>query len=102
MIRAYLFAMDPTDTQIEALRSHCGARRVAYNWALARVRANWAQRAAEQTYGVTGDELTPWINTAAYSLRKEWNEANRAWPVVAGELEGGVRVRVRGSVGRAR
>jgi putative transposase len=45
MIRAYLFAMDPTDTQIEALRSHCGARRVAYNWALARGRARTGRSA---------------------------------------------------------
>ena len=75
MIRAYLFALDPTDQQVEAMRSHCGAQRVAYNWCLARVRANWAQRAAEQSYGLTGDRLTPWINTSAYSLRKAWNAA---------------------------
>lgn len=75
MIRAYLFALDPTDEQVEAMRSHCGAVRVAYNWCLAQVRANWAQRAAEPTYGLTGDQLTPWINTSAYSLRKAWNAA---------------------------
>ena len=57
------------------MRSHCGAARVAYNWCLAQVKANWAQRAAEQTYGLTGDQLTPWINTSAYSLRKAWNAA---------------------------
>ena len=39
------------------------------------MKANWAQRAAEQTYGLTGDQLTPWINTSAYSLRKAWNVA---------------------------
>ena len=70
MIRGYLFALDPTDAQAEAMRSHCGAARVAYNWCLAQVKANWAQRAAEQTYGLTGDQLTPWINTSAYSLRR--------------------------------
>ena len=75
MIRAYLFALDPTDQQVEAMRSHCGAARVADNWCLAQVKANWAQRAAEQTYGLTGDQLTPWINTSAYSLRKVWNAA---------------------------
>ncbi|HEY6423925.1 MAG TPA: IS607 family element RNA-guided endonuclease TnpB [Pseudonocardiaceae bacterium] len=75
MIRAYLFALDPTDAQAEAMRSHCGAQRVAYNWCLAQVIANWAQRAAEQTYGLTDDQLTPWINTSAYSLRKAWNAA---------------------------
>lgn len=78
MIRAYLFALDPTDAQILAMGSHCGAARVAYNWCLAQVRANWAQRAAEQTYGLTGDQLTPWINASAYSLRKAWNAAKDA------------------------
>jgi putative transposase len=75
MIRAYLFALDPTPAQAEMFRSHCGAQRVAYNWCLARVLANWAQRHAEQTYGLAGDQLTPWIDTSAYSLRKEWNQA---------------------------
>jgi putative transposase len=75
VIRAYLFALDPTDAQAEAMRSHCGAARVAYNWCLARVRANWAQRAAEQTYGLSGDQLTPWVDTSAYGLRKAWNAA---------------------------
>jgi putative transposase len=78
MIRAYLFALDPTAGQVEQFRSHCGAQRVAYNWCLGRVKANWAQRAAEQTYGLTGDELTPWINTSAYTLRKAWNAAKHA------------------------
>jgi len=73
VIRAYLFALDPAEHQTKQFRSHCGAQRVAYNWCLAQVRENWAQRAAEQTYGLTGDQLTPWINTSAYSLRKAWN-----------------------------
>lgn len=77
MIRAYLYALDPADVQLDAMRSHCGAQRVAYNWCLARVRANWAQRAAEQTYGLTGDDLTPWVNTSAYSLRKAWNAGKK-------------------------
>lgn len=73
MIRAYLFALDPTEEQAELFRSHCGAQRLAYNWCLARVRANWAQRAAEQTYGLSGEALTPWVDTSAYGLRKAWN-----------------------------
>jgi putative transposase len=75
MIRAYLFALDPTEAQVHAFRSHCGAQRVAYNWCLARVLANWAQRSAEQTYGLIDDQLTPWVETSAYSLRKQWNVA---------------------------
>lgn len=75
MIRAYLFALDPTDGQAEAMWSHCGGARVAYNWCLARVRANWDQRRAEESYGIPEHERTPWIDTSAYSLRKAWNAA---------------------------
>jgi putative transposase len=75
VIRAYLFALDPTPTQVEALRSHCGAARVAYNWCLAQVKANWQQRAAEESYGIPADQRTPWIDTSAYGLRKAWNAA---------------------------
>lgn len=78
MIRAYLFALDPTQRQAGAMRSHCGAARVAFNWCLAQVRANWAQRWAEASYGIPEDERTPWINTSAYSLRKAWNAAKDA------------------------
>jgi len=31
VIRAFLFALDPTDAQAEAFRSHCGGQRFAYN-----------------------------------------------------------------------
>jgi putative transposase len=75
VIRAYLFALDPTAAQEQAFWSHCGAARVAYNWCLAQVRACWAQRTAEQTYGLSGDQLTPWVDTSAYGLRKAWNAA---------------------------
>lgn len=75
MLRAYLFALDPTEQQADAIRSHCGAARVAYNWCLAQVTANWEQRRAEESYGVPEAERTPWINTSAYSLRKAWNAA---------------------------
>ncbi|MFC9896176.1 IS607 family element RNA-guided endonuclease TnpB [Nocardia sp. NPDC127579] len=75
MIRAYLFALEPTDAQVDSMRSHCGAARVAYNWCLTQVRANWAQRSAERTYGLAEDQLTPLINTSAYGLRKAWNAA---------------------------
>jgi putative transposase len=33
------------------------------------------QRAAESTYGITGDGLTPGISWSLYSLRKDWNAA---------------------------
>ncbi|MFD4460724.1 IS607 family element RNA-guided endonuclease TnpB [Nocardia sp. NPDC058480] len=75
MIRAYLFALDPTAEQQHQFRSHCGAQRYTYNWALAQVKANWNQRKAEESYGIADADRTPWINTSAYSLRKAWNQA---------------------------
>lgn len=75
MIRAYLFALEPTHAQVEAMRSHCGAARVAYNWCLAQVLANWEQRRAEESYGIPLAERTPLIDTSAYGLRKAWNAA---------------------------
>jgi putative transposase len=74
-ILAYRFALDPTPAQERALRSHAGAARVAFNWGLARVRANLGQREAERSYGITGDGLTPSLSWSLYSLRKDWNAA---------------------------
>ena len=70
VLQAYQFALDPTDQQASALASHCGGQRVAFNWGLARVKANLAQREAERSYGIAEDELTPSMNWSAYSLRK--------------------------------
>lgn len=72
MIRAYLFALDPTDAQEQAFRSHCGAQRFAYNWAVERLNAIRAQRAAEHSYGLRSAELTP---CSTYDLRRAWNAA---------------------------
>ncbi|TQN32154.1 putative transposase [Haloactinospora alba] len=73
--QAYLFALEPTPEQAQALSSHCGAARFAYNWGLAAVKANLDQRTAERTYGLTETELTPALNWSAYGLRKQWNAA---------------------------
>ena len=75
MILAYRFALDPTPAQERALRSHCGAARVAFNWGLAQVKANLGQREAEKSYGIAGDDLTPSLSWSMYSLRKDWNAA---------------------------
>lgn len=75
VVQAYRFALDPTPAQEAGLRSHCGAQRYAYNWGLAAVKANLGQRAAEKTYGVPIDQLTPSLSWSAYSLRKDWNRA---------------------------
>lgn len=70
---AYRFALDPTPAQERALRSHAGAARVAFNWGLARVKAVLDQRAAEATYGIGAEDLTPSMSWSLYSLRKDWN-----------------------------
>jgi len=72
---AYRFALDPTPSQERALRSHAGAARVAFNWGLARVKANLGQREAEKSYGIAGDGLTSPVSWSLYSLRKDWNVA---------------------------
>lgn len=74
-VLAYRFALDPTPTQERALRSHAGAARVAFNWGLGRVKANLGQREAEKSYGITGDDLTPYVGWSLYSLRRDWNAA---------------------------
>jgi putative transposase len=73
VIQAYRFALDPTPAQEQALRSHCGAQRFAYNWGLARITATLAQRAAERSYGIPEEKLTPAASWSAWSLRKEFN-----------------------------
>jgi putative transposase len=75
MIRAFMFALDPTDAQAEAFRSHCGAQRYAYNFGLELIRANLDQRAAERTYDIGEDQLTPLVSWSAFGLRRAWNDA---------------------------
>jgi putative transposase len=75
VIRAFLFALDPTPAQAQAFRSHCGGQRFAFNFGLALVRANLDQRAAERSYGITEPELTPAVSWSAYGLRRAWNAA---------------------------
>ena len=73
--QAYRYALDPNAGQLAALASHAGASRKAFNWALGIVKAQMDQRAAERTYGLTGDQLTPAVSWTLPSLRKAWNEA---------------------------
>ncbi|MGX1549141.1 helix-turn-helix domain-containing protein [Streptomyces adustus] len=44
VMQAFRFALDPNASQEAALRSHCGAARAAYNWAVGWVTASWWQR----------------------------------------------------------
>jgi putative transposase len=80
VIQAYRYAVEPTAAQQAALRSHCGAQRFAFNWGLELVRANLAQRAAEVSYGVDVDALTPALPWSAYAMRKLWNRVRALSP----------------------
>ena len=77
VVQAYRFALDPSPAQEAALRSHCGAQRFAFNWGLARVKANLGQREAERSYGVPEELLTPAVSWSAWSLRKDFNAVKR-------------------------
>ncbi|MFU8854440.1 IS607 family element RNA-guided endonuclease TnpB [Micromonospora sp. SL1-18] len=74
-IQAYRFALDLTAAQERVVLAHAGAARVAYNWALARVKAVMDQRGAERSYGVPDELLTPTVGWSLASLRKAWNAA---------------------------
>ncbi|MFE6808495.1 IS607 family element RNA-guided endonuclease TnpB [Streptomyces sp. NPDC057681] len=80
VVQAYRFALDPNAAQQAAMRSHCGAARAAYNWAVGWVSASWWQRKAEETYGVPEAGLTQWRPWSLPSLRKEFNAAKHTDP----------------------
>ncbi|WFE22437.1 IS607 family element RNA-guided endonuclease TnpB [Solwaraspora sp. WMMD937] len=88
-IQAYRFALDLTPIQERDVLAHAGAARVAHNWALARVKAVMDQRAAERSYGIPEDRLTPAGSWSLPALRKAWNAAKRDvapwWPEVSKE-----------------
>ncbi|MGW5639386.1 IS607 family element RNA-guided endonuclease TnpB [Streptomyces sp. NPDC003832] len=77
VVQAFRFALDPNAAQEAALRSHCGAARAAYNWAVGWVTASWWQRRAEESYGVPETDLTEWRPWSLPSLRKAFNQAKR-------------------------
>ena len=64
---AYRFALDPSPAQQRALRSHAGAARFAWNWALARCSQRYA---AERR----------WYSAA--ELHKLWNAQKKTDPVL--------------------
>jgi putative transposase len=76
--QAYQFALDPTPKQADALLSHAGGARFAYNSMLAAVKANLDQRAAERSYGMPEDDLIPQMSWSFQSLRNEWNRRKRS------------------------
>ncbi|WP_026120414.1 RNA-guided endonuclease InsQ/TnpB family protein [Nocardiopsis potens] len=69
------FEPAPTGEQAVAMGRHCGLSRVVENFCLETVRKKYAQRKAEETYGITGEDLTkvPW---SAPALEREWHAAH--------------------------
>lgn len=80
VVQAFRFALDPDASQEHALRSHCGAARAAYNWAVGWVEASWWQRRAEESYGVAEEQLTRWRPWSLPALRKAFNEGKHTDP----------------------
>jgi putative transposase len=68
VVTAYRFALDPSPAQERALRSHAGASRFAWNWALGRC----GERYAAERKWYSGAEL-----------HKLWNTAKKADPALA-------------------
>lgn len=78
VVQAYRFALDPTPSQVGALSSHAGAARFAHNHMLALVKSVMDQRAAERSYGIDEQELTPALGWSLPALRKVWNQRKTA------------------------
>ncbi len=74
--QAYQFALDPNRCQDQALWSHAGGRRFAWNWGLCRVREALDARAAEKT--ATGVAVTR-VPTA-FDLINAWNQIKKTDP----------------------
>jgi putative transposase len=66
--QAYRFALDPSSAQERMLRSHAGAARFAWNWALARCQDRYAAEAR-------------WYS--AKELHRLWNQVKKADPALA-------------------
>jgi putative transposase len=66
--QAYRFALHPSSQQEQALRSHAGAARFAWNWGLARCKERY--EAERRWYSAT-------------ELHRLWNVARKADPALA-------------------
>lgn len=85
VMQAYRYALDPTRAQVRGLLSHAGAARFARNHMLVLVKAVLDQRAAERTYGIPEDDLTPSLGWTLPALRKVWNARKDTWAPWWGE-----------------
>src|SRR5713101_2274573 len=65
ILQAYRFALDPSPRRQRAMFAHLGARRFAYNWGLALVKARLDARAR-------GDDVE--VPYTLPALRRQWNQ----------------------------
>src|SRR5258708_40309217 len=82
-MQGFRVEVSPNVEQRAALGRHAGLSRVVENFCLDKIRAAFAQRAAEQTYGIPAEQLTkaPWTGI---DLEKLWRgEHPQAAPGVA-------------------
>ena len=63
-VQAFRFTLDPTEDQARSLARHFGARRKAYNWAVATLKADI------EAWHATGVETA---KPSLRALRKRWN-----------------------------
>lgn len=66
IVRGWTVQLEPTPEQVAIFRRACGARRFAYNWAVAEIKAAFDR-------GRETGEYDPEI-WSAWSLRKRWNQ----------------------------
>ncbi len=71
--QAYRYALDPTSEQANALHSHIGGTRFAYNALLGLVKANWDGNRAKRSSGIEVTSLDC-LGTRHLDLQKLWYE----------------------------
>lgn len=69
----FRFTLDPTREQHQRLLVHAGAFRMAFNHQVGRVKANLDQRAAERSYGLADENLTPSLSWSKVSFINHMN-----------------------------
>jgi putative transposase len=82
----FRFTLDPNRAQHRRLLAHAGAARLAYNHHIGRVKANLHQRAAERSYGVAENDLTPplsWSKVSLINHMNAWKDGRAADTLVS-------------------
>ncbi|WP_063040813.1 RNA-guided endonuclease InsQ/TnpB family protein [Nocardia pseudovaccinii] len=79
--QGYRVELAPDAEQVVVMGRHCGLSRVVENFCLEVVQKRWAQRKAEESYGISGDELTevPWTAPALEKLWRATHQQRYPW-----------------------